>query len=276
MGVEVVVDADSDSDVDAVERLFRERDAIFSRFRHGSELDGVNASREEVVLVSPEFARAVRIALRAAAATRGLVDPTLGAALEAAGYDRDFTSLGDDPRPLAPAVRGSWRAVGLTGRVLSRPVGTVLDLNGVVKGLTVDDALGLLRGDGFVSAGGDIAASRDVVVALPRGGATRLVAGGLATTGTSYRRWKRGGVEQHHVIDPRSGRPARSCWDEVTVAAGSCLAADIAAKAAFLLADEGPAWLDERGLPGRFLGEDGVVVNVAWRAAVPEHDEVAA
>ena len=63
----------------------------------------------------------------------------------------------------------------------------------------------------------------------------------------------RGGVEQHHLIDPRTGRPAGSRWDEVTVAASSCLSADIAARAAVLLSDDGPGWLDERGLPGRFL-----------------------
>jgi thiamine biosynthesis lipoprotein len=69
---------------------------------------------------------------------------------------------------------------------------------------------------------------------------------------------------QHHLIDPRTGRPAESRWDEVTVAADSCLAADVAAKAAFLLSDEGPAWLDERGLAGRFREGDVFVENRGW------------
>jgi thiamine biosynthesis lipoprotein len=77
---------------------------------------------------------------------------------------------------------------------------------------------------------------------------------------------------QHHLIDPRTGRPSTSRWVEVTVAAGSCVEADVAAKAAFLLSADGPAWLDERGLPGRFRGEDEIVVNGAWRDAVePAH-----
>ena len=60
------------------------------------------------------------------------------------------------------------------------------------------------------------------------GGAVRLVSGGLATSGRTKRRWLRGGVEQHHLIDPRIGRPATSRWDEVTVCGATCLAADVA------------------------------------------------
>ena len=92
-----------------------------------------------------------------------------------------------------------------------------------------------------------------MIVALPGNGSVRLDAGGIATSGSSRRRWMRGGAEQHHLIDPATGRPARVPWDEVTVAAGTCAAADVAAKAAFLLGWDGPVWLDERGLPGRFL-----------------------
>jgi thiamine biosynthesis lipoprotein ApbE len=54
----------------------------------------------------------------------------------------------------------------------------------------------------------------------------------------------------------------------VTVVGGTCLAADVCAKAAFLLGDDGPAWLDARGLPGRFLAGDVVVTNKPWRAAL--------
>ena len=163
---------------------------------------------------------------------------------------------------------GTWRSVSLTGRLLSRPRGTLLDLNGVVKGLVVDEALRLLPERSFVSAGGDLATSGEVVVGLPGGGAVRLESGGLATSGKTGRRWLRGGVEQHHLIDPRTGRPSGSHWDEVTVAASSCLSADVAARAAFLLSEDGPAWLDERGLPGRFLADGTAFENDAWRLAL--------
>ena len=65
----------------------------------------------------------VAIALQAAASTGGLVDPTLGEAIEAAGYDRDFGRLGPSPSPPRPAAPGRWRAVRASERALSRPIG---------------------------------------------------------------------------------------------------------------------------------------------------------
>ena len=264
MGVEVSVCGASDGELAAIRRLFGDWNRVFSRFEPESELSRVNRDPSEVVVLSRPFAYALRTALGAAASTDGLVDPTLGAAVEAAGYDRDFSLLDDDERSPGPPSHGSWRSLRLSGRFLSRPQGTVLDLNGVVKSLAVDAALELISGDGFVSAGGDLAVRGGAVVGLPAGDEIRLLAGGIATSGSTKRSWRRGGVLQHHLIDPRTGRPAESRWDEVTVAAGSCLPADVAAKAAFLLSDEGPAWLDERGLAGRFREGEVFVENRAW------------
>jgi thiamine biosynthesis lipoprotein len=265
MGCEVVVDGASADELERIRALFEERDAVFSRFRAGSELNRVN-SADGAAFVSPLFARMVEAGLWARETTGGLVDPTLGAALEAAGYDRDFDSLEADGAARAePVPRGGLE---LYGRVLVLRRGTTLDLNGVVKAAAVDDAARLLSGNGFVSAGGDVATRGPIDVALPGGGAVRLVSGGLATSGRTKRRWLRGGEEQHHLIDPVTGRPSRSRWEEVTVCGATCLAADVAAKAAFLLDGEGPDWLDERGLPGRFRVGGAVHENRSWRASV--------
>jgi len=70
------------------------------------------------------------------------------------------------------------------------------------------------------------------------------------------------------LIDPRSGRPSASRWLEVTVAAGSCLAADVAAKAALLLSSDGPQWLEHQGLAGRFVGPGEKVETECWRASL--------
>ena len=214
------------------EAVFERWEAAFSLHRPGSELSRVNDSPDRVQLVSPLFLRALGAALDAAEDTGGLVDPTLGA-----GLDR----------------------VRLAGRLLRRPPGLRLDLNGVVKALAVDEAAAALPGDGFVSAGGDLAVRGPVDVGLPRGGAVRVVRGGMATSGIASR--------GSHLVDPATGRPSQAPWEQVTVAGATCLAADVAAKAAFLLGDEGPRWLDERGLPGRFVALDGaVVLNDAWRS----------
>jgi FAD:protein FMN transferase len=227
MGCEVVL---AGGDPAVVAAMLERWEAAFSLFRPDSELSRVNASSAGVLAVSPFFASALEVALDAAAETGGLVVPALG-------------------------------DVRLEGALLSRRPGLVLDLNGVVKALAVDEAAAALPGTGFVSVGGDLAARGPVDVGLPGGGAVRVVGGGLATSGTATR--------GRHLVDPSTGRPSDSPWSHVTVSGATCLAADVAAKAAFLLGADGPAWLDARGMAGRFLGHDGSVqVNAAWQGAL--------
>jgi thiamine biosynthesis lipoprotein len=269
MGVEITVGGATHAELGAVKVLFSDWEQAFSRFRADSELTHVNRTGH-VAELSPLFADVLARALTVAAATDGLVDPTLGRALEAAGYDRDFAALADaDPRPADPPAPGRWRELDLVGRMLFRPAGVRLDLNGIVKALAADEALHLLSGPGFVSAGGDVAVRGSAVVALPDGESVRVGSGGIATSGSGKRCWSRGGRVRHHLIDPATGRPSRSRWIEVTVAAGTCLAADVAAKTAFLLDRDGPAWLEARGLPGRLAASDGAVVETSrWREAL--------
>jgi FAD:protein FMN transferase len=272
MGCEVVVAGASFEELARIQALFQERDRVFSRFRQESELRRVNAARGATA-VSPLFARMLEHALWASEITEGLVDPTLGAAIEAAGYDRDFPDLALTSSSAAPAAPARPAGVTLLGRMVALRGGVRLDLNGVVKSIAVDEALNLISGEGFVSAGGDLATRGEVDVALPDGAAVRLVSGGLATSGKTKRRWLRGGEEQHHLIDPATGRPSKSPWDEVTVCGTSCFVADVAAKAAFLLGEDGPGWLDERGLPGRFLAAGGEPhENLSWRVSLEQRE----
>ena len=231
MGCEIVVAGAEPAPVAAV---FEEWEDAFSLFRPESELSRVNRSDGLVVAVSPLFARALKVALEVAAETNGLVDPTLC---------------------------GRWREVRLAGRLLSRPPGLALDLNGVVKSLAVDAAAELIEDEGFVSAGGDIAVRGSVDVELPHRGAIRVVEGGLATSGTASR--------GRHLVDPRTSEPSDSPWEQVTASGSNCLAADVAAKVAFLLGHDGPAWLDDRGIAGRFVALDGEIVESApWKGAL--------
>ena len=134
MGCIVEVGGATAREAEAIERIFQARDRQFSRFREDSELTRVNRKPHEIVTVSKTFGQMVERALVAASATGGLVDPTLAGALVAAGYDRDF----DELRPLTetahPGPPGRWRAVSMVGRLLVRPVGLELDLNGGRQG----------------------------------------------------------------------------------------------------------------------------------------------
>lgn len=268
MGCDVLVAGASVGEQAAIEALFAGRDATFSRFIASSELNWVNAAAGSFVSISPLFAAALETALGMAELTGGMVDPTVGAAIVAAGYDRDFALLGDDPRPADAPVPATWRSVELRGELVCTPRHVRLDLNGVVKSMAVDAAVARISAGGWVSAGGDLAATVPVDVALPGGGAVRLERGGLATSGSVRRRWRRGGREQHHLIDPASGRPSASPWTQVTVSGSTCLEADVAAKAGFLLGAEGPGWLVDRAMPARLLAGRGETLTPAWREAV--------
>jgi thiamine biosynthesis lipoprotein len=227
MGCDVVL---AGGDPRAVAAVFERWESTFSLFRESSELSRVNASPARSVVVSELFASALQVALDVAADTDGLVVPAFG-------------------------------EVRLSGTLLARSPGVMIDLNGVVKALAVDEAAASLDGLGFVSCGGDLAVRGPVDVGLPGGGAVRVVEGGLATSGTATR--------GRHLVDPATGAPSESPWEQVTVSGASCLAADVAAKAAFLLGEEGPGWLDSRGVPGRFLAADGAIVcNEAWRGSL--------
>ena len=93
-----------------------------------------------------------------------------------------------------------------------------------------------------------------------------ISSGGLATSSTTVRRWGRrpgGGTALHHLINPVTCVPAESPWRTVSVAAGSCLDANIASTATVVLAERGAQWLHETGLPARLVGQDGTVRHLA-------------
>jgi thiamine biosynthesis lipoprotein len=95
-------------------------------------------------------------------------------------------------------------------------------------------------------------------IELDRGGGTIALEAGIELDlGATVRRWLAGSVELHHLIDPRNGRPADSPWRTVTVAAGSCVDANVASTAAIVLGEEAPGWLAARGLAARLVRQSG-------------------
>ncbi|NJP99191.1 FAD:protein FMN transferase [Streptomyces zingiberis] len=261
-------------------------DAACSRFRPDSELSRVNATAGSgrPVPVGPLLAEAVTVALRAAEDTGGAVDPTVGPAVSALGYDRTFDEVPPgtpepSPRP-RPAV--GRRAVGWDPglRLLRLPAGGALDLGATAKALAADraarraaDAAGCgvlvnLGGDLSVAgpppAGGwRIALADDHAGPRPAAGPVVTVgAGGLATSGTTVRSWRRGGRLRHHLVDPATGTSAPVVWRTASVAAASCVAANTAATAAVVLGERAPEWLRDAGLPARLVHADGHVLHL--------------
>ncbi len=257
-------------------------DCACSRFRGDSELAQVNARSGSTVHISKVLAETVAAALIAARATEGLVDPTLGGELRAAGYDRTFALVRARERWTLRPVRqrvASWREVELDAESLTLrvPHGVELDLGATAKAWAADHAAGLIAAETgagvLVSLGGDIAVAGppppdgwavriadDHAAPLDAPGpAVAIAAGGLATSGTSVRRWRTDRGDAHHIIDPRSLQPAVTPWRTVTVAAGTCVDANVAATAAVILGVRAADWLAERRLPARLVHQDGAV-----------------
>jgi FAD:protein FMN transferase len=273
-----------------------------SRFRADSEISAIHRIAGEVCIVSEGLAEAIAVALAAARWTGGLVDPTVGGALSALGYDRDFAAV----RPCGGALpKGArvpgWQSVRLDGRRLRLAAGSLLDLGATAKGLGSDRAANAaadaIPGGGvLVSLGGDIAVAGEaphggwpVLVAdeqepassaLARSGGgqapghspgqvVRLAAGALATSSILCRQWQRSRRTLHHILDPRTGLPATGRWRTVSVAAANCAEANAASTAAIVAGDRAVAWLAGHGLPARLVARDGSVRRVAgWPAAV--------
>lgn len=259
-----------------------------SRFRADSEISALHRFHGGLFALSDGLAEAIGVALAAARWTGGLTDPTVGAALICLGYDRDFAAIGTragtTPTSGVPGPAPGWEQVRLDGRLLSMPGHVRLDLGATAKGLGADRAAraAVPNGGGIlVSLGGDIAVAgtppKDgwpVTVGGPGGPLIRLAAGGVATSSVTCRRWQRDGQDLHHIIDPRTGRPAGGPWRMVTVAAATCADANAAATAAIVAGAGAAHWLARTGLPARLVSHDGRVhLTAGWPgedgAAVP-------
>lgn len=295
LGTTVRVVATRTEVLPAVARLTRSAlaalDEAASRFRPDSELSRANAAAGTPVRVGPVLRDATRASLDMAEATAGLVDPTVGACVVAAGYDRTFAALDIALARVVgpvPQRRSTWRDVRLEpdadGAWLTVPRDGPLDLGAVAKAWLADSLAEVASSLGpaglLVDLGGDLR----VVGAAPTGGwvigvppgadGQRLItieSGGLATSAQDQRRWATTDGPAHHIVDPRTSRPADSPWRAVTVHAATAVEANAASTAALVLGDAAPGWLAGHGLSARLVPMDGSPATAvgSWPRPVP-------
>ena len=253
-------------------RWFGEVEATCSRFDPESELRRLCARTGEPVTVGPLLFAAVSFALELAERTGGAFDPTVGAAMEAAGFDREYRSQESHPHDAAPGA--TWRDVILDddARTILLERGLTLDLGAVAKGLAID-----LAGQAFapfhgfvIDAGGDILTGgtnadggpwviglRDPIATDALAGRVRLTDAAICTSGGYERKAAGGG---HHILDPRAAgslAPTPPETASVTVIAETAMAADALATAAFVLGgDAAIAFLEAEGAEGRLTTTD--------------------
>jgi thiamine biosynthesis lipoprotein len=264
---ELLVEAtDADAAFARAEAEVERLEQIMSRFRPDSELSQLNDAG--AIDASSDLVEVVELALAARARSGGRFDPTVHQALVGAGYDRTFDDLEGEDAPATPAPCGG--GVTVNGRRIELEPGFKLDLGGIGKGFAAERVAELLAltGPSLVSAGGDVAV---------RGGPTEgtwaiaidgtltlgLSKGGLATSGRDRRRWLRAGIEQHHLIEPATGRPSTSDLLRVTAIGTDAVDAEVLAKVLFL---GGSAEAVARDIPAVLVTADGRTITTGGLA----------
>jgi thiamine biosynthesis lipoprotein len=252
-----------------------------TRFDPASELSRLNAAAGARVDVGPTVTAVLDWGRGAEILSDGIVDVALlDARLRAEAGPGPGDGAPDEPF-LQASRRWSLTRRG-RGAAVERPAGLRFDLDGVAKGWLADRALDLLAGaSAVVDADGDIAvrvADEEgwaVGVEDPREPGTllavlhldrrgeRAARFGVATSGTSVHRWSGGGRMRHHLIDPRTGRPAETDIVQATVIARTARAAEAFAKTAVIVGSEAALHrLDRSDVLGQMLVTEGGAVLV--------------
>jgi thiamine biosynthesis lipoprotein len=238
--------------MEAAKFFIDECEQRFSRFLPASELSELNRSNGEWVEVSRDLMEMLQLSLKYHQETDGIFDPSILVDLKRAGYDRSMDEIRvsgassySAPKRIAPPAFGRIE-LDLSNKRVHLPPGLEIDLGGIAKGWIVDRATRLLNQYVpvcAVSAGGDIlfrgqpsdGMDWDVYLEDPRDPTRmltqlRIPSGAVATSSVSKRSWKQGEVPRHHLIDPRTGEPARTAWLSVTVICPTIIEADVYAK----------------------------------------------
>lgn len=288
MGCEMLAIVEQDSEamppiLDDVPVWFEDWEQSLSRFRHNSELSLLNRTFDQPIHVSRDFWDVFQTARWADKLTEGLVTPTVLDAVIEAGYNQPFEKL---PRhqnlpdlqtqleihPLAMVIADE------SARTINLPKGIHLDFGGIAKGWAAHQAVERIQkyGPCLVNAGGDISVSG------PQANGTRWPIGvsdpfetesdlevlhvkrcGIASSGKDRRHWNRNGSFSHHIINPLTGQPAETDLLRVTIIAPTVMAAEAAAKVAFILGPEkGLEWIEERPeFAGLMILENGEIIH---------------
>ena len=265
--------------IDEAERL----EQCWSRFRPTSELSALNSSKGQPHSCSTLLWAAVERAATAWHETGGLFDATVLDTLVTLGYSDTFRAVA----PSGPAVRAvpvpvfGQITLDAASSTVVVPGGIALDLGGLGKGLTADMLVaGLLERGAtsvMISAGGDIRVGGPgpddddawmTEIEHPIDASTLLrfplVDEALVQSTTRLRRWERGGVQLHHLIDPRTGWPAETGLAAVVVTGPQAWRAEVMAKAALIAGErEGLALLARVGHDGWLVRDDATVVATA-------------
>jgi len=213
----------------------------------------INEANGDWVSVDEETFTLIKASIRFAQITDGAFDPTLGKLIELWGFDVMKPHLPTDDEIKETLKHSGYKNVLFDDKNMRVKLlnGIKLDLGGIAKGYALEKARQIAKSfdpdvTGFVEAGGDIRiigpkfGREPWVVAIkdPRKEEPMdfiyLLDGAVATSGDYERFFEMNGRRYHHILDPKTGYPARGTWS-ATVIAEDAVTADALATAAFVL-----------------------------------------
>jgi len=225
----------SDADRAAVAAEIERFDREWSRFREDSDV--TRLGRHGGALASPDAAPMLAAFRELSAATRGAVNPLIGASLEALGYDAAYSLTAGAP----VAAPEDWTSlIGWTPQGATASAPALLDVGALGKGRLVDlvfETLSGVEGDLVVDAGGDMRVRGGAVRtglehpfdATRAIGVVALEDAALCGSAINRRAW---GDGLHHVLDARTGQPVRT-WAATWALGPETMRADAVATALF-------------------------------------------
>jgi thiamine biosynthesis lipoprotein len=270
--------AEVDERLDAVVALFKSVERVCTRF-DVSPLTHVNENPNGWHVVPKILLNALREARIAYAETGGLFDPRVHDDLVGLGYERTFASGTTDSRQSGAGRRSPldpWKPTLVPMIRLAKLGPRRIDLGGIGKGLALRWAaqdLGREMSDFLINAGGDCFVAGEAAPGTPWRIAVEDPAGGegpvavieasdiaIATSSIRVLRWRRGGQEVHHIIDPRTGEPASGGLTAITVLNPDPVRAEVWAKVCFLAGASRVAEVARKeALPALWVTEAGAV-----------------
>lgn len=272
LGTEVIITALLEKDKERVledaERAVFDFEKRFSRFMPDNELQRFNlndTAKDGPFKASRQMIDLLNDSKRFNAETGGVFDPTIITSLEAVGYNKTFIEIGKsgekdgkvDIEKISKEFgrRPKIKDLKITGNEVLKPKGLRIDFGGIGKGYIADflaEKFFSEVDDFWISAGGDLllkgngldSAGWKVGVQNPNEPDKEIFSiktkgekMGIATSAVFKRKGDSGGFEWHHIIDPRSGLPAKNNVIAVTAIAPTAEQADIYAKTALILGE---------------------------------------
>ena len=243
-------------------------DEVFENIKYLEGLMTVNASGGDInrlnenagkanIELAPETIAVIKSALKISKLSEGAFDITVAPVVKAWGIGTDEERIPSDEELGRLVSLIGYKNIYVEDKIMHRASlkkqGQMIDLGGIAKGYAADKAIKIYKNNGigsaFINLGGNVftlgtkpdGTLWSIGIQNPRAGNGKIVGfvkvsnKAVVTSGDYQRYFEKNGKKYHHIMDPRTGRPAESGLMSVTIIAASATEADALSTAAFVL-----------------------------------------